>query len=160
MPITSKQVSTMNSSAGLATGYVPLKPRSFGGWTATGAPITPGSSIRIASGIEAQYIIAEAQGGTAATLAFINVERAKYNKGVSTAVTADEILADLRDQRRREFFLDGHRLGDIRRYKAQYGINFFPTGTYLTGPTSYGTAECMPIPVAEVNSNPNVPAGG
>jgi hypothetical protein len=159
MPITTNKVSTMNATAGLATGFVPLKPRSFGGWTAAGAPITPGASIRIASGIEAQYIAAEANGGTATTLAFVNAERAKYSKGVSTAVTPDEILADLRDQRRREFFLDGHRLGDIRRYKEQYGLNFFPTGTYLTGPTTYGTAECMPIPVSEINANPNVPSG-
>ncbi|MFL5576648.1 MAG: RagB/SusD family nutrient uptake outer membrane protein [Gemmatimonadaceae bacterium] len=165
MPITSARVSTMSTTAGLSTGFVPLRPKSFGGWTATGTPISPGSSMRIASYVEAQYIIHEAEGGTAATLAFINGERAQYqpaSDGPSTAATPDAILAELRNQRRREFYLDGHRLGDLRRYKAQYGLDYFTQGDYpntanKTG--SYGSATCMPVPVSEYNGNPNMPRG-
>ena len=157
MPITTSQVSTMSTVDALRRGYVPLKPKSFGGYTAAGAAITPGASIRVASGKEAQYIVAEANAGNAATLAFVNQERLANGMTPSTAASPAEVLADLRDQRRREFFLDGHRLGDIRRYKEQYNVNFFPTGAYLGGTTQYGPAECMPIPVSESNANPNVP---
>jgi hypothetical protein len=159
MPITATMVNTMSTAAGLSRGFVPFKPASFGG-TGTPTPITPGTSIRVASTLEAQYIAAEASGGDAAALAFVNLQRTRNGLAPSTATTPAAILADLRDQRRREFFLDGHRLGDIRRYKAQYGVDFFPTGPYLgSAATPYGSAECFPIPISEVNTNPNVPNG-
>ena len=41
-------------------------------------------SVRVASALEAQYIVAEAQGPTAATLAFVNLRRAA---GLQTPVT-------------------------------------------------------------------------
>ena len=152
VPQTSTRVTALNASTQIVAG----KPKSFGGYvapTATnrfGAGMTPGASIRVASRIEAQYIAAEAAGGVANTLTFVNAQRAANAQPVSAAVTPDEILADLRDQKRREFYLDGHRLGEIRRYKAQYnGLNFFPTGP------NYGTAECFPLPLSETNSNPN-----
>jgi hypothetical protein len=152
VPHTSNRVNAMNASSQFVAG----KPRSFGGYvapTATnrlGTAMTPGASIRVASRIEAQYIAAEAAGGVASTLTFVNAQRAANSQPVSTAATPDAILADLRDQKRREFYLDGHRLGEIRRYKAQYnGLNFFPTGP------NFGTVECFPLPIAETNANPN-----
>lgn len=158
MPFTTNKVSTANGTAGLSSGFVPFKPHSFGGWTTTGVPMTPGATIRVASGIEAQYIVAEANGGTGTTLSFINTERGKYGQGTSPASSPDEILADLRDQRRREFFLDGHRLGDLRRYKDVYNIDQWQTTQYPAG-GSYGDKVCMPIPVSERNANPNIPPG-
>jgi starch-binding outer membrane protein, SusD/RagB family len=126
-----------------------------------GQAITPGTSMRVASYIEAQYIIAEANQGNASTLAFVNQQRTANGLTASTAVTPAEILADLRDQRRREFYLDGHRLGDMRRYITQYGLDFFPSGTYpnTAVPNGYGTLTCFPLPSTESNSNPNVPHG-
>ncbi len=150
-PMTPRRVNTMSSGV---TGIVANKPASFGGYVkdTIGVPITPGASIRVASGLEARYILAEADGGVPTTLAFVNAQRTANGQGVSTALTGDAILADLRDQKRREFYLDGHRLGEIRRYKIQYsGLSFFPTGA------AYGDDECFPIPIAEINSNPNVP---
>jgi len=93
-------------------------------------------------------------GGNAQTLAFVNQQRAAHGQGPSTATTAAAVLADLRDQRRREFYLDGHRLGDLRRYKRTYNVDQFPSGPYYTGGT-YGSVECFPIPIAELNANPN-----
>lgn len=160
VPTTPTRVKTMTAT--YTPAYVANKPKSFGGYVAPsttlpgGQAMTPGASIRIASYLEAQYIIAEAQGGDASTLAFVNQQRLANNQGVSVAVTPTAVLADLRDQRRREFYLDGHRLGDIRRYITQYSVDYFPTGTVPgSSNTQYGTATCFPIPISEINANPN-----
>lgn len=162
VPTTPTTVRAMNA----AQVYVPNKPRSFGGYVAPstalpgGQAMTPGASIRIASYLEAQYIIAEANGGSATTLAFVNQQRAANGQAASTATTPAAVLADLRDQRRREFYLDGHRVGDLRRYLTQYQVDQFPSGPYQgSTTTSYGTATCLPIPISEINANPNA-AGG
>lgn len=155
VPTTPRRINAMNATAQL----VANKPRSFGGYVAPsagapgGAAMTPGASMRVASLLEAQYILAEVNGGNAATLAFVNAQRAGAGLAASTATTPAAILADLRDQRRREFYLDGHRLGDLRRYKANYGVDQFPSGPYYTGGT-YGTTECFPVPISEINANP------
>lgn len=151
VPMTPSRVTSQNGT----TQFVANKPKSFGGYVAPttalpgGTPMTPGASIRVASSIEARYIEAEANGGIASTLAFVNQQRAANGQPASTAATPEAILADLRDQKRREFYLDGHRLGEMRRYKAQYNVDLFPTGP------NYGTAECFPLPISELNSNPN-----
>ncbi len=122
-----------------------------------GAPVKPGMGIRIASAIEAKYILAEAQGNNAANLAFINARRAL---GGMPALDASVSDVDFRnaviEQRQRDMFLDGHRLGDIRRYKQYYGLDLYPKGLYPTSTSvSYGTQECFPIPVSELQGNPN-----
>src|SRR5690606_35877850 len=67
VPHTPTQVRLMRSGS---LAYIPNKPKSFGGYVAPtadqpgGVAITPGASIRVASGLEAQYIAAEAQGGS------------------------------------------------------------------------------------------------
>jgi hypothetical protein len=159
VPTTPTQVRAMSASY---FGYVANQPKSFGGYAAPsvahpgGQAMTPGASIRIASYLEAQYIIAEANGGNATTLAFVNAQRAANNQPVSIATASADVMADLRDQRRREFYLDGHRLGDLRRYIALYSVDQFPTGIVPhSAGTPYGTAECFPIPISELNSNPN-----
>ncbi|HUR00699.1 MAG TPA: RagB/SusD family nutrient uptake outer membrane protein, partial [Gemmatimonadaceae bacterium] len=158
MPHTPTRVRGMNAN----NYFVANKPISYGGYTpptATlpgGQAMTPGASIRIASYKEAQYIIAEANQGNAATLAFVNQERTANGMTPSTAVTPAEVMADLRDQRRREFYLDNHRVGDMRRYLSQYNVDEFPSGAYpnSANPT-YGTLTCFPLPNTETNSNPN-----
>jgi len=133
-------------------GYVPPNPTTLPG----GQAMTPGASIRIASYKEAQYILAEASQGDAATLAFVNQERIANGRGPSTAVTPAEILADLRDQRRREFYLDNHRVGDMRRYLTQYSVDEWPSGVYPNSAVpNYGSLTCFPLPNTETNANPN-----
>jgi hypothetical protein len=105
-----------------------------------------GTKIRFASGLEARYIVAEAQGLDAANLAFINTRRAVANMAALDieTTTEAEFQAALRDQRRRDFFLSGHRLGDLRRYITQYNIDMFPSGPHPNadwGP--YGTSTCF-----------------
>lgn len=159
VPTTPTQVKGMSANY---FAYVANQPKSFGGYIAPdathpgGQAMTPGASIRIASYVEAQYIIAEANAGNATTLAFVNAQRAANNQPPSVAVSATDVMADLRDQRRREFYLDGHRLGDLRRYISLYKIDQFPTGIVRnSNNTPYGTATCFPIPISELNANPN-----
>jgi hypothetical protein len=158
VPMSPARVRAMDAS----TQFVPNKPKSYSGYTAptagnpAGSPITPGAAIRVASALEAQYVIAEANGGVASTLAFVNAQRAANGQPASTATTPDQILADLREQRAREFYLDGRRLGDMRRYKAQYNVDLYPKGAYRGSRTdTYGTVECFPVPISELNANPN-----
>jgi hypothetical protein len=137
--------------------FTPRLAPSFGGYSlATAGSFTLGTSIRISSGLEAQYILAEAQGLNAANLAFVNARRAVGGQAaLGTTTTAAEFLAALQDQRRRDFFLDGHRLGDLRRYKRLYGQNLFPTGPHPTpGRGDYGTSECFVPSNAEIVGNP------
>src|SRR5262249_52373631 len=109
----------------------PLSPSSYSSFdnTVAGAAFTPVLSVRIASGLEARYIVAEVDGPTDATLTFVNQRRAA---GLQTPVTltGDELMAELRDQRSRDFYLDGHRLGDLRRYKEFSNVDLFPKGAY------------------------------
>ncbi len=139
----------------------PLAPSSFSTFTNTvaGGAFAPIMSVRIASGLEAQFIVAEAQGPTAATLTFVNLRRAAGQQA-PVSLTGDALMAELRDQRSRDFYLDGHRLGDLRRYKQYYNVDLFPKGAY-PGSTSgqvYNEAiTCWPLPTNEINGNSNVP---
>jgi hypothetical protein len=142
------------------TRRTPNSPQAFSTYNATlrnldssfsGARFSATSTIRVASALEARYIIAEAEGVNPANLGFINERRAiGGDTALAATITAAEYFAALRDQRRRDFFIDGHRLGDLRRYKRFYGIDEWPSGPYFGSTTvSYGTQECWPIPVTE-----------
>jgi hypothetical protein len=131
---------------------------SFSGWSSSGDTVnfTKNTSIRFASGLEARYILAEAGGMTdAQLLAFINERRAVGGQTALASAAGVNLQAELRDQRRRDFFLDGHRLGDLRRYKAQQGVDEFPKGAHpdaFIG--TYGTAECFIPALDERQGNP------
>lgn len=133
---------------------VPLSPESFSSWsnTVAGADFVQGGHIRIASSLEAQYVIAEVQGPVASTLAFVNARRA-IGLQPPVVLAGAALMAELRDQRRRDFYLDNHRLGDLRRYKKYYQVDEFPKGPYpgsTTGETYNDAATCWPLPNAEL----------
>ena len=141
--------------------FTPLSPPSYSTFSNTlaGAPFGPVMSVRVASGLEAQYIIAEAQGPTAATLTFVNARRAAGQQAPVT-LAGDALMAELRDQRSRDFYLDNHRLGDLRRYLKYYKVDLFPKGLYpgtTSGQTYNESISCWPLPTNEINGNPNVP---
>ncbi len=138
--------------------FTPSLSPSFGGFsTATAGVFSFASSIRISSGLEAQYIKAEAQGPTAENIAFLEGRRTSFPSSTATeVVTAANFVASLRDQRRRDFFLDGHRLGDLRRYIKFGNTDLFPKGLHpnqIRG-GSYGTSVCFPPTDAEIVGNP------
>lgn len=136
---------------------IPYSPRTFSSFTYTDSTaIQANSSIELASGLEARYLVAEASGPNAATLALVN-ERRAYGKESTVSLSGDALMAELREQKRRDFFLGARRLGDLRRYKAQNVGDFFPTGPHPTTQWGlYGSATCYIITQDEVNSNPNV----
>jgi hypothetical protein len=141
-------------------GFTPLSPPSYSTYTGTlaGGPFAAVMSVRVASGLEAQYILAEADGPTAATNTFVNQRRAVGGQGPVT-LTGDALMAELRDQKSRDFYLDNHRLGDLRRYLKYYGVDLFPSGAYPTSTIGqqYSDGTCWPLPTNEIVLNPNIP---
>jgi hypothetical protein len=140
--------------------FVPNATESFSGWNAsvTGVEFTMATTMRLASGLEAQYIVAEAAGPVAATLTFVNARRA-VGLQLPVTLTGDALMAELRNQRARDFFMDGHRLGDLRRYLRFRQVDEFSKGPYpgSTAGEQYGTATCFPISQGERSANPNLP---
>lgn len=162
---------TQETAVGGLRVYVPNSPTAYSSYSPTlpGAEYGRGAWIRIASGLEARYIRAEAEGPTADNIAFVESRRRVGGDTVTTAVkpataptTTANYYENLRDQRRRDFYLDAHRLGDLRRYRTQYGniedYNEFQQGLYPGSPTiSYANNYCFPMNLAERSANPNVP---
>lgn len=118
---------------------------------------------RIASTLEAQYILAEARllqspSDPSVALTLIADRRAANGQGAFAGTTTDEILAELMDQRAREFWLEGKRLGDMIRHPAAIA-NIPAPGTDFYKPAmgKYGDMTCLPVPLAEILANPNFP---
>ncbi len=119
------------------------------------------SPIRLASKIEADYIAAEASGNAAQQLAFIQAQRSANGQPAYTgAVDAASVLAELYDQRGREFYLADRRLADFRRNPA--ATRYVPvSGTpyFKPGYGNVGSQTCYPLPRAERDNNPNLKTG-
>ena len=114
------------------------------------------SPLRIATGDEARYIIAEIQGGQTA-VDIINEVRSRH--GITTQWSPsggdpNEIRDKVIDERKRTLFLDGVRLGDLRRFIDKYSLDFFPTSTPQGFPM--GDETCLPLPDVERNNNPDI----
>jgi hypothetical protein len=117
------------------------------------------TTMPVARYAEAQLIVAEsklAASDIPGAVAAINAARATH-PGLAlydaTGQSAAQVLAQIQEERRRELFLEGHRLGDLRRY----GLPILPAaGTpFLSGGT-YGTQTCFPLPDVERINNPNI----
>ena len=120
-----------------------------------------GSPIPIARYAEAQLIVAEADlaatGNTTTAVNIINALHAKAGIPPYAGGTAAEVKAQIIEERRREFFLEGQRFGDIIRYDLTVvpvkGTNFKSGGTYGN---DKGIQVCFPLPDVERNNNPNI----
>lgn len=114
------------------------------------------SPMRLASKIEADYIVAEAS-GTAAQLAHIQARRAANNQTAYAGPTdAASVLAEFETQRGLEFFLEAKRMGDLARNGAAVLFAPVPGATYFKpGFSPVGTQTCFPLPLAETDNNPN-----
>jgi starch-binding outer membrane protein, SusD/RagB family len=120
---------------------------------------TQASPVTLASGIEAQLIIAEHQQRTGGPwLATLNALRAT-EPGLPPLVDAGSAAGDvslLFSERAFWMYLTGHRVGDLRRLIRQYGRNVnavFPIGTDVNG-APYGPDVNFDISEFEAN-NPN-----
>ncbi len=139
--------------------FVPNAPLAYSNYNGTlaGADFTRDASVTFASGLEAQYIIAEAQGVNATNLTFLNARRAIGGDAPLVSPTDAAFKAALREQRARDLYLAAYRLGDLRRYKKLYNVDLWQHGPYTSpvpAPPTFGDAECWPIPLAELNGNP------
>ncbi len=116
--------------------------------------------IRLASKLEADYIAAEAQ-GTAAMLDLIQARRAANDQPAYSGDTGDAaVLAEFEDQRAVEFYLEGKRLGDLRRNGAAVRNVPVPGSTYWKpGFAPVSDQTCFPIPRTERDNNPNLGPG-
>lgn len=127
------------------------------------------SDIRLASGMEARYIQAEAAlkaTNPVLALDFVNQARAANNAYVPAgtplgALTSAQFGADAATQARTLFrergfslWLTGHRLGDLRRMQKYFGFaanTIWPVGTDRRG-DAYGTDVVLTIPAEERNN--------
>lgn len=101
------------------------------------------SPVPIASWNEAQLIIAEAAGGQVAVAA---INRLRDHWGLPNFASNDgaEIAAQIIEERRRELFLQGHRLSDHLRF----GLPF-NSGANHKGVAYAEEFTCLPLPPAE-----------
>ncbi len=118
------------------------------------------SPIPIARWAEAQLILAEAAVDAEHledAAAIINDLHARAGIATPaydvTGATKEEVLAQVIEERRRELFLEGHRLGDVRRYELP--LVPAPGAAYVSGGT-YGDQRCFPLPDVERIHNPNL----
>ena len=130
-------------------------------WTPNKYPAVT-TSIPVAKYAEAQLILAEARiaaGDLTGAATAINAAR---NSGGRTGMaaysaigqTAAQVLAQLIEERRREFFLEGHRLWDVRRFDLP--LVPAPGTAYPAGGSVYGDIRCFPLPNIERSRNPNI----
>ena len=108
------------------------------------------AGVPLATWREAQLIIAETEGGQAAVDAINRLRTASNLPLFPAAGDAATIEQQLVEERRRELFLDGHRLGDMLRYNLP-----FDSGIEPQKGIPYGDTKCLPLPDAERLNNPN-----
>lgn len=102
-----------------------------------------------ASWREAQLMIAEVVGGQEA-VDIINRLRDTYDLPHFSSTDPGEIMAQVLEERRRELWLQGNRMGDMIRHNIP-----FPSGVNNRS-EPYGTLTCLPLFVREEVSNPNI----
>jgi len=121
---------------------------------------TADAPITIAKSSEAQLIIAENDVATNLDGAIAIINELQSDAGQPAYAgphTTTAVMAQIIEERRREFFLEGHRLGDLRRYNLPFlpapGAPYGPGGTY-------GNQTCFPLPDIERINNPNIGGTG
>ena len=106
-------------------------------------------------------LAAEAQlqtGNSTPALTLIATRRAANGQPVFTGTTTAAILAELMDQRAREFWLEMKHLGDWQRNPAATPyVGAAGTPYYKPVQGVFGTATCLPVPISEITANPNFP---
>lgn len=131
-----------------------------------------GTDVMLADYVEAQHHYYEAlamqdiNANQAAIRAFVKARRLVGNQdtAVVNTLSGDALRSELRNQRARDLFMGGFRLGDLRRWtrfdpgKGPFANgSYFPTGTH-PNPSwgEYGAWTCYPIPRQEYEGNPKL----
>lgn len=118
-----------------------------------------GDDVRLASGLEARYIVAEAQlkmGNSAPALALIAERTVASSADGDNFASGSEVLIELLDQRARDFWLEAQQMGTWLR-NPQATPYVLPAGSayYAPGYPTVGTGTCLPLPDDEIDNNPN-----
>lgn len=114
------------------------------------------SPMPIATWEEAQLIIAEAEleaGNPQAAADIINVLHERAGLPAFSSSDHTEIMQHIIEERRRELFLESHRLWDVNRFGIQLDP---PPGTQYPKSGLYGDTKCLPLPDIERRNNPNL----
>ena len=106
-------------------------------------------AIPFASWREAQLMIAEVQGGQGA-VGVINRLRSTHKLPFFDSGDAEAIREQVREERRRELWLQGTRIGDKLRWKESWIAGVSPLGE------PYSNLTCIPLPTQETNNNTNL----
>jgi starch-binding outer membrane protein, SusD/RagB family len=114
--------------------------------------MTNGDPLPIASWDEAQLIIAEAEDGQEAVAA-INRLRSKAELPLFSGSDPAAIAAQITEERRRELYLEGHRLNDVLRLDLPWDQGATHKGV------PFGPTTCLPLPDVERRNNPNIGSG-
>lgn len=122
----------------------------------------PESPIRLATGREMRLLIAEAElreGRWEEAVGIINELRAATGVDPVSAAGSDEAWARLKRERGIELWLEGRRLGDLRRWNAESAPGALDPLETEGGqvPIVPDRDYCYPIPPSERDTNPNVP---
>ena len=125
------------------------------------------TNILLADYTEAQHHrnegLAMLAGNEVAVLDFVNTRRAVGNQA-AVVLSGQPLITELRNQRARDLFMGGFRLGDLRRwtrFDAGGGPfdagSYFPTGIHTNAQWgAYDIWTCYPIPLSEYIGNQNL----
>ena len=119
------------------------------------------SPIPIATWREAVLIRAEAAaraGNATEAVSLINQLRTAANLPAFAAADAAGALAQIPEERRRELFLESHRLFDTIRFGVP--LSPAPGAPFPVGGGTYGDNKCLPLPDVERLNNPTLQGGG
>src|SRR5690606_32827694 len=108
-----------------------------------------GSPMPFSTWREAQLMIAEVEGGQTA-VNIINRLRETFDLPPFSSTDEAEIRAQVREERRRELFLQGTRIGDKLRWNEPWA-----TGVNQRG-EPYSDRTCIPLVTQEILGNPHI----
>ena len=107
---------------------------------------------------EAQLMIAEVD-PTRSVAIIDNLRAVPWGLPAYSGGTAIEILETVLEERRRELWLQGNKLGDMLRVQARADLPDIPGYLFDTGLNqrgqAYGPETCYPLPFSETENNPN-----
>ena len=98
-------------------------------------------------------------GDVAGAMALVNKHRVSLGLTPWTATTATDAWTMLKRERGIELWMEGRRLGDLRRWKAASTPGTLSDFEIAGGSKSYLDANqdlCYPIPLSETQTNPNL----
>jgi hypothetical protein len=122
-----------------------------------------GSDIRLSSGYEMRLIEAEKKlkdGDWAGAMALVNARRTALGLAPWAPADITEAWTNFKRERGIELWLEGRRLGDLKRWKDTATPGALDALETPGDPTSFLVSSqslCYPIPQGEREANPNIP---